>query len=115
MNEREIIEDKNVNHYIRITTFSSDKNIIAKISVKLIESKLCASTHTDKVLSSYWWNREVVDTEEYRLEIISRLDKKDEIVSVIRSFHDYEVPEIQIDAHETLNRDIEKWIDNALI
>lgn len=115
MDEREVIEDKNTSHYIRITTFSSDKNIIAKISVKLIESKLCASTHTDKVLSSYWWNGEVVDTEEYRLEIISRLDKKDEIVSVIRSLHDYEVPEIQIDAHETLNRDIEKWIDDTLI
>lgn len=100
--------------YIRITTFSSDKSAIAKISVKLIESKLCASTHTDKILSSYWWDGKIVDTEEYRLEIISRMDKKDEIVKVIRELHDYEVPEIQIDEHKTLNIDIEKWIDDIL-
>lgn len=114
MNEREEIEDKNVNHYIRITTFSSDRSAIAKISVKLVESKLCASTHTDKIISSYWWNGEVVDTEEYRLEIISRLDKKEEIVSIIQCLHNYEVPEVQIDAHVTLNPDIEKWIDDIL-
>ena len=101
--------------YVRITTFGDNKAIMSIIAVTLIEERLAASTHTDKVVSSYWWKEKVVDTEEYRLEIISRLDKKDEIVSVIRSFHDYEVPEIQIDAHETLNRDIEKWIDDTLI
>jgi len=99
------------NSYRRITTFSEDKNVIAKISVKLIEEKLAASTHTDKVVSSYWWNGKVVGTEEYRLEIITKVDKIDEIVKIIKEIHNYEVPEIQIDEHQTLNKDIESWID----
>lgn len=100
--------------YFRITTLSKNKETIAKISVKLIQSKMAASTHTDKVLSSYWWKGKVVDEDEYRLEIITREDKVDEIVNVIKENHDYEVPEIQLEPHFTLNEDIEKWIDDIL-
>lgn len=100
-----------MNEYIRITTFSKDKRTIAKISTEVIKEKYAASTHIDKVLSSYWWDGKVEDTEEYRLEIITRIDKKDIIVQTIKLLHDYDVPEIQIDEHNTLNKDIKSWID----
>ena len=97
--------------YIRITTFSKDKKTVARISTEVIKEKYAASTHIDKVLSSYWWQDKIEDTEEYRLEIITKEDKKDIIVQTIKMFHDYDVPEIQVDEHNTLNPDIEKWID----
>lgn len=100
-----------MNEYIRITTFSKDKRTIAKISTEVIKEKYAASTHIDKVLSSYWWDGKVEDTQEYRLEIITRIDKEDIIVQTIKLLHDYDVPEIQIDEHNTLNKDIKSWID----
>ena len=100
-----------MNEYIRITTFSKDKITIAKISTEVIKEKYAASTHIDKVLSSYWWDGKVEDTQEYRLEIITRIDKEDIIVQTIKLLHDYDVPEIQIDEHNTLNKDIKSWID----
>ena len=103
-----------MNEYIRITTFSKDKRTIAKISTEVIKEKYAASTHIDKVLSSYWWDGKVEDTQEYRLEIITRKDKEDIIVQTIKLLHDYDVPEIQIDEHNTLNKDIENWIDDIL-
>ena len=103
-----------MNEYIRITTFSKDKRTIAKISTEVIKEKYAASTHIDKVLSSYWWDGKVEDTQEYRLEIITRIDKKDIIVQTIKLIHDYDVPEIQIDIHETQNEDIKKWIDDIV-
>jgi periplasmic divalent cation tolerance protein len=102
------------NKYIRITTYSKDKRTVAKISTEVIKEKYAASTHIDKVLSSYWWDGKVEDTEEYRLEIITRKDKEDIIVQTIKLLHDYDVPEIQIDEHNTLNKDIENWIDDIL-
>lgn len=103
-----------MNEYIRITTFSKDKRTVAKISTEVIKEKYAASTHIDKVLSSYWWDGKVEDTEEYRLEIITRIDKKDIIVQTIKLIHDYDVPEIQLDIHETQNEDIKKWIDDIV-
>ena len=103
-----------MNEYIRITTFSKDKRTIAKISTEVIKEKYAASTHIDKVLSSYWWDGKVEDTQEYRLEIITRIDKKDIIVQTIKLLHDYDVPEIQLDIHETQNEDIKKWIDDIV-
>ena len=103
-----------MNEYIRITTFSKDKRTIAKISTEVIKEKYAASTHIDKVLSSYWWDGKVEDTQEYRLEIITRKDKEDIIVQTIKLLHDYEVPEIQKDEHITLNPDIESWIDDIV-
>ncbi len=100
--------------YIRITTFSKDKKTVARISTEVIKEKYAASTHIDKVLSSYWWDGKVEDTEEYRLEIITRIDKKDIIVQTIKLIHDYDVPEIQLDIHETQNEDIKKWIDDIV-
>lgn len=103
-----------MNEYIRITTFSKDKRTIAKISTEVIKEKYAASTHIDKVLSSYWWDGKVEDTQEYRLEIITRKDKEDIIVQTIKLLHDYDVPEIQKDEHITLNPDIKKWIDDIV-
>lgn len=100
--------------YIRITTFSKDKRTVARISTEVIKEKYAASTHIDKVLSSYWWQDKIEDTEEYRLEIITRKDKEDIIVQTIKLLHDYDVPEIQKDEHITLNKDIEKWIDDIV-
>ena len=97
--------------YVRITTYGDNKAIMSIIAVTLIEERLAASTHTDKVVSSYWWKEKVVDTEEYRLEIITKRAVIDEVVNVIRKIHTYETPEIQIDNHYTLNKDIETWID----
>ena len=39
--------------YVRITTFGDNKAIMSIIAVTLIEERLAASTHTDKVVSSY--------------------------------------------------------------
>ena len=103
-----------MNEYIRITTFSKDKRTIAKISTEVIKEKYAASTHIDKVLSSYWWDGKVEDTQEYRLEIITRKDKEDIIVQTIKLLHDYDVPEIQKDEHITLNPNIKKWIDDIV-
>ena len=100
-----------MNEYIRITTYSKDKRTVAKISTEVIKEKYAASTHIDKVLYSYWWDGKVEDTQEYRLEIIKRKDKEDIIVQTIKLLHDYDVPEIQIDEHNTLNKDIKSWID----
>ena len=98
--------------YIVVTTLCDKEEISHKIINTLLEKKLVAGSQLSKVHSKYWWNNELEECDEYKIEFRSKEDLFDEIKEEINKIHDYEVAEIS--CNEILNADVEflKWIDD---
>ena len=101
--------------YIIITTLCSDKNIADKIVEKLLNEKLVSGSQLSTVHSKYWWNEELEECEEYKLEFRSKYSLFNKIKEIICSIHDYEVAEISCVEIIDANSDFLSWIDNNII
>ena len=98
--------------YIEII-FTYDKITEAKrINKYLLENRLICCAQTNKINSSYWWNNEIVDNEEYQVVMKTKKSLLNEIVKYIKDNHSYEVPEIIIRELKSSNEDYLKWIEN---
>ena len=97
--------------YIIVTTLCDKKEVADKIIDALLEKKLVAGTQLSKVHSKYWWNNELEECDEYKLEFRTKSNLFNEIEKEIKSIHDYEVAEIS--CCEILNASLEflNWID----
>ena len=97
--------------YIIVTTLCGKEEIADKIIDTLLEKKLVAGTQLSKVHSKYWWNNEIEECDEYKLEFRTKSNLFSEIEKEIKTIHDYEVAEIS--SCEILNASLEflNWID----
>ena len=66
------------------------------------------------VKSDYWWEGKIETKEEFKPEFRTRSDKVNEIVKVIKSIHDYQVPAISRTEIRCLTEEMEKWIDESV-
>ena len=90
-----------MNKYIVVTTLCDKEEIANKIISVLLEKKLVAGSQVSTVHSKYWWNDNLEDTTEYKLEFRTKSNLFQEIVSEIQKIHDYDVCEIS--SYEILN------------
>ena len=79
---------------IVVTTLSNDLGIIKNIQTELLEKHLVAGCQINEVKSTYWWNDEINDSTEYKLELRTKENLYQDIELIIKSLHNYEVPEI---------------------
>ncbi len=97
--------------YIIVTTLCNKEEIANKIVDTLLEKQLVAGSQISKVHSKYWWNNQIEECDEYKLEFRTKSNLFKQIKKEIKTIHDYEVAEISsceiIDASE----DFFKWID----
>lgn len=100
--------------YYIVTTLCDKQEIADKISKTLMEKKLVAGSQISKVRSDYWWGGKVETKEEFKLEFRTRSDKINEIVEIIKSIHDYQVPAISRTEIRCLTEEMEKWIDESV-
>jgi periplasmic divalent cation tolerance protein len=100
--------------YCIVTTLCDKEEIANKISKTLMEKKLVAGSQIYKVKSDYWWEGKIETKEEYKLEFRTRSDKVNEIVEVIKSIHDYQVPAISRTEMKCLTPEMEKWINESV-
>ena len=100
--------------YIIVTTLC-DKEIIAnKIIDILLKKKLVAGSQLSKVHSKYWWNNELEECDEYKLEFRTKESRFSLIESEIKKVHDYEVAEISYYEIKNASKDFLDWIDQNI-
>ena len=80
--------------YIIVTTLCNKEALANKIIDILLEKKLVAGAQISKVHSKYWWNNELEECDEYKLEFRTKEGLFVEIENEIKKIHDYEVCEI---------------------
>ena len=96
--------------YYKITTTTDNKEIADKISKKIIELEYSPCVQIiNNVNSLYRWNNKIEKSLEYKLSIktIDKYTKK--IIKIIRSLHNYEIPEIIKSNISLENSDYQKW------
>ena len=104
-----------MNRFIVVTTLCNKEEIANKIIKSLLEKKLVAGSQLSKVHSKYWWNNQLEECEEYKLEFRTKESLFDKVKDEINRMHDYKVAEIS--SCEIINADSEflKWIDDNTI
>ena len=100
--------------YIIVRTFCDKEEIADKIIDVLLEKKLVAGTQKSIIYSKYWWNKELEDCNEYKLEFRTRIEKFDEIKEEILKIHDYDVCEISYTVIDDANKEFLEWIDDSI-
>lgn len=103
-----------LNTYFIVTTLSDNLEVIKKISWGLLECNLVAGSQISEVLSSFWWNGRIESKKEYKLEVRTRGDKVAPIRELIKSVHNYVVPEISATQITCTTQDMEDWIDESV-
>ena len=97
--------------YVIVTTFCNKETIASKIINTLLEKKLIAGSQVSKVHSKYWWNNELEECDEYKLEFRTKESKFSLIESEIKKIHDYKVAEISYYEIKNASKDFLNWID----
>lgn len=97
--------------YIVVITLCSKEEIANKIINLLLEKRLVAGSQLSKVHSKYWWNNQLEECDEYRLEFRTKESLFNKIKDEINKIHDYEVAEISCYEIVNANSEFLKWID----
>ena len=97
--------------YIVVTTLCDKEEIANKIINTLLEKRLVAGAQVSKVHSKYWWNSELEECDEYKLEFRTKESLFTGIKSEINIIHDYETAEISYFEIIDANVDFVNWIN----
>ena len=100
-----------MNKYIIVTTLCDKEEIANKIINTLLEKRLEAVTQISKVHSKYWWNNELEECDEYKLEFRTKETLFAEIENEITKIHNYDTAEISYSEIIDANMDFLTWID----
>lgn len=100
--------------YIIVTTLCNKEQIANKIINVLLEKRLVAGSQLSKVHSKYWWNNELEECDEYKLEFRTKESLFTEIESEIKKIHDYKTAEISCIEITNANSQFINWIDNQV-
>ena len=103
-----------LNEYIIVTTFCDKEEIANKIVDTLLEKRLVAGSQLSKVHSKYWWNNELEECDEYKLEFRTKENLFTEIETEIKKIHNYEVAEISYTEIKDGSKDFLNWIEESI-
>ena len=100
--------------YIVVTTLCDQEKIANHIVETLLEKKLVAGSQVTEVNSKYWWNNELEEGIEYKLEFRTKESKFSEIEKEIKKIHNYEVAEISSYEIKNASKKFLNWIDENI-
>ena len=103
-----------MDEYIIVTTFCDKKEIANKIIKILLEKRLVASSQVSKVHSKYWWNNELEESDEYKLEFRTKESLFSKIENEIKKIHNYETAEISYSEIKGASKEFLDWIVKTL-
>lgn len=104
-----------MNKYIIVTTLCDNEKIANKIVNSLLNKKLVAGSQVSEVHSKYWWNNNLEECTEYKIEFRTKESLYNQIEKEIKTIHDYEVCEISACEIINANKEFLEWIDNNII
>ncbi|MEM2211625.1 MAG: divalent-cation tolerance protein CutA [Nitrososphaerales archaeon] len=104
-----------MSEYIHVVATMSNKNEAERIAKLLLEKRVAGCVQIiGPITSMYWWKGKIERAEEWLCLIKSRLNLYNELESLIRENHSYEIPEILAMPIIKGNNDYIKWLNNEL-
>lgn len=104
-----------MNKYCMIEVAFNNIEEVKKVIDILLSKKLVASAHIIKSNSSWNWQNERENDEEYLLQVKTKMNKQNDIYSEIKKIHSYECFEFAVYEINSVNNDYLKWIDKEVI
>ena len=84
-----------MSQFIIITTTSDAVDVLARIADRLVAEQLAACCQVSQPIKSvYRWDGKVESSSEVELKIKTAAAKFEEVSTVIKSLHNYDVPQI---------------------
>lgn len=98
--------------YIIVRTFCDNEDIKNKIVDTMLNKKLVSGSQVSEIYSKYWWNNELEECNEYKIELRTKLSLFEEVKKEIELIHDYEVAEISYTLIDGGNVEFLNWIED---
>jgi periplasmic divalent cation tolerance protein len=103
-----------VDNIVEISTTFPDDIIADDVAEVLVEKGLVACAQVSGPLqSTYLWKGKYAQCSEHKLSVKTTVERMPEVVSLIRSRHPYEVPEISARKYQWMTEDYTRWILEA--
>lgn len=99
----------NMEKVINVCLVCDDYDLGLKIQNVLLEKNLIAGSQITEVKSKYWWNNELFNKTEYRVDMKSVITLYKNIYDEVRKIHNYEVFELSY-YEINGNRDFLEWV-----
>ena len=97
--------------FCNITTTTNKKQIADKLSEELLKNNYSPCIQVvNPVESQYLWNGKVKSSQEYKIDIKTLDVLVDKVVLMIKTIHNYKVPEIIKTPITIKNKDYEEWM-----
>ncbi len=101
--------------YCIITTTTDTKENAEVITRVLLEKKLVACVQSATIQSAYHWQGKIIQSEEIRLQIKTKMSLYETIQTKIEHLHTYDVPEIIMVPMAGANPEYLQWIEEETI
>ncbi|GAA2810927.1 divalent-cation tolerance protein CutA [Kitasatospora sp. CM 4170] len=79
-----------------VTTTHETEDKARALAAAVVRARLAACAQIHPVRSLYWWDGEVQDGPEWRVDLKTRADLADRLTAFIGAHHDYDTPEVVV-------------------
>ncbi len=83
-----------MNKVINVVLICDNYNLAINIQNILLEKKLIAGSQMTEIKSKYWWNNELFEKIEYRIDMKTVISLYKNIYDEVRKVHNYEIFEL---------------------
>ncbi|MET8629301.1 divalent-cation tolerance protein CutA [Kitasatospora sp. NPDC004669] len=80
--------------FVVVTTTHESEEQARSLAAAVVRERLAACAQVYPVRSVYWWDGEVQDAEEWRIDLKTRAGLADRLAGFIAGRHSYETPEV---------------------
>lgn len=97
--------------YIIVKTLCDDEKIAKRIIDRVLELKLAAGCQIYECYSKYYWKKDIEISNEYLIEMRTKLSMFEKIKLEVLKIHNYDVCEISYAEIAGANEEFLNWID----
>ncbi|MFI2608123.1 divalent-cation tolerance protein CutA [Kitasatospora sp. NPDC018619] len=80
--------------YVVVTTTHESEEQARALASAVVRERLAACAQVYPVRSVYWWEGEVQDADEWRIDLKTRAELADRLGAFVAGQHSYETPEV---------------------
>ncbi|MEU6973308.1 divalent-cation tolerance protein CutA [Kitasatospora aureofaciens] len=80
--------------FVVVTTTHESEEQARDLAAAVVRERLAACAQVYPVRSVYWWEGEVQDAEEWRIDLKTRAELADRLAGFVVARHPYETPEV---------------------
>ncbi|MER6302645.1 divalent-cation tolerance protein CutA [Kitasatospora sp. NPDC001539] len=80
--------------FVVVTTTHGSEEQARALAAAVVRERLAACAQVYPVRSVYWWEGEVQDAEEWRIDLKTRAELADRLTGFVAGRHSYETPEV---------------------